>query len=66
VLTSHPAELTLEEIGHMGREELIEHLLIFKRHGALGFTRRHLGSLPMEELRGLLYAARRLYHSQGY
>jgi hypothetical protein len=66
VVLSHPAELTLQDISKMSRTELIEQLLIFKSHGALGFSENVLDDQPIEELRGLLYAARRLYHSKGY
>jgi hypothetical protein len=66
MLTTHPAELTLQDIGAMRREDLIEQLLVFNQYCSFRFTRQRLASKSSQELRGLLYAARRHYHSKGY
>jgi hypothetical protein len=66
VLTTHPSELTITEIAHMDRDSLIEQLLTFNDHCAFRFNRTRLVSLTSQELRGLLYAARRHYHNKGY
>jgi hypothetical protein len=63
---THPAELTLQDIAQMNRESLIEQLLVFNEYCAFRFTRSSLASKSSQDLRGLLYAARRHYHSKGY
>jgi hypothetical protein len=64
--TTHPSELTLTEISRMDRASLIEQLLLFNDYCAFRFSRNRLASLSSQELRGLLYAARRHYHNKGY
>ena len=66
VVITHPAELSLREISEMSRVHLIEQLLVFNDYCAFQFNRDELFDLPNNVLRGLLYAARRHYHSRGY
>src|SRR5207237_2642969 len=66
VVITHPAELTLRDISEMSRVHLIEQLLVFNDYCAFQFNRDELFDLPNNVLRGLLYAARRHYHSRGY
>lgn len=64
--STHPAELTLSDIGQMPRIALIENLLVFNDYCSFRFRREDLSDLPSNVLRGLLYAARRHYHKRGY
>jgi hypothetical protein len=66
VTITHPAELTLRDISQMNRAGLIEQLLVFNDFCSFHFARAKLSDLPSNVLRGLLYAARRHYHSKGY
>jgi hypothetical protein len=50
----------------MSRESLIDQILVFNDYCAFHLTRRQLAARTTPELRGLLYAARRHYHSKGY
>jgi hypothetical protein len=62
----HPADLTLNDMTRMQRDNLIKQLLIFNDHCAFRFQKSRLISLTNKELRGLLYTARRHYHGKGY
>jgi hypothetical protein len=66
VTITHPAELSLRDISQMNRTTLIEQLLVFNDFCSFRFGREELSDLPSNVLRGLLYAARRHYHSKGY
>lgn len=66
MLITHPSDLTLHEITQMDRSCLIEQLLVFNEYCAFRFSRNRLSAMTSRQLRGLLYAARRHYHSKGY
>jgi hypothetical protein len=62
----HIAEVTLQGLESMNREELIDSLVQFASYSPISVRRGDLKVLPTSELMRLARLARRRYHARGY
>lgn len=65
-MTSHPAELSLQDITNLDRDGLFEALDEYCRHCSFRLTHDRLETLSVTELRRLLMRVRRHYQAKGY
>ena len=66
MMTTHPAELMINDILMLDREGLVEQILAYNPHCFFEFERHYLEGLSEMKLRRLLLAARRHYRNKGY
>ena len=65
-MIAHPAELMINDILMLDREELVEQILAYNPHCFFQFERPYLEDLSETKLRRLLLTARRHYRNKGY